>query len=109
MKTLDALVDYLKTREDVQAFQALETTVLTNPNYKDAYQDVLALQKQLVQASHYNATDQPTLQNAYQHALDALKSTPAVAQYLVLQDELNTMLNQITQLIEAALAKPLDQ
>ncbi len=108
MKAVDALITYLENDETVLAYKRIEKKVLETAAYKALYQTVLDKQKAMVQAREKNASNLDALKQHYEAALSELEKIPIVHHYLLLQSEVNTKLQMITDLIETALNKPFD-
>lgn len=106
MKALNDLLETLKHDERVIAFRKLESIIEANELYKNAYQDLLNKQKRMVQSEHSKRQSLKQDKEAYQKALKDLENNPVIHQYLTLQEELNELLQTITQMIEEAIKEP---
>ncbi len=109
MKTLDKLIEYLENDEAIIAFKKLESKVLENPVYQEKYQEVMNKQKRMVNAREIRPDTFKQAEQDYQAALDALSTYPIVHQYLELQEEINTKIQMISQLIETVINKPFNE
>ncbi len=101
MESLKTLQTLLEKHPEVKRYKDLETLILSNPKYKQQYQDLLSKQKRLVQSKTYQKSDVEAREKAYKESLESLISHVCVNEYLLAQEEINDLISMLFNIIES--------
>lgn len=99
-----ALNQWILNQKIVIEYQKYENLIQNHPKLKKLENELKSLQQQIVQAKHFEENCDEIVEE-YQRKKNFFDSHPLVNNYLVLKEEVNTLLNQIQDDINVELKK----
>lgn len=99
-----ALNQWILNQEIVIEYQKYENLIQNHPTLKELENELKCLQQQIVQAKHFQENCDELIEE-YQRKKDIFDSHPLVNNYLILKEEVNTLLTQIQDEINVELKK----
>ena len=99
LNNLKELIKLLNQDENIKRFKELEAIIDHDKNLQNDYQTLKDLQKQLVQAKHYNSAKQKDLEAVYNAHFEKLQSHVLMSEYLDLLESINNDLQLIQNII----------
>lgn len=98
----------MKDDEQVVRFKELESIIDHNQSIRDDFNQLLHLQKRMVQKETLKSSDYLIAKEEYEKQLQLVLNYPIVEEYLELLDMINSDLSIIKSIIESEIAKDFD-
>ena len=106
MTEKEKLIQMLLENEDIQRYKRIEKHINTNKELKAKFNELKAIQKQLVNAKHIGKVEAiKSFQERYDECLEAIESYPLMSDYLALQSDINEVVQTIINIIEDGIEK----
>jgi cell fate (sporulation/competence/biofilm development) regulator YmcA (YheA/YmcA/DUF963 family) len=106
MTEKEKLIQMLLENEDIQRYKRIEKHINTNKELKAKFNELKAIQKQLVNAKHIGKSEAiKSFQERYDECLEAIESYPLMSDYLALQSDINEVVQTIISIIEDGIEK----
>ncbi|WP_168169726.1 YlbF family regulator [Candidatus Izimaplasma bacterium ZiA1] len=106
MDKLQNLLTNLNENKNIIRFKELELAIKNNDTLNNQYNELIKVQKKVVNNEHYNLKDSD-LKTEYITKLNQLKGNPVIDEYLELIDLINEDILMITSIIEDEISNPL--
>ncbi|PAT01685.1 hypothetical protein CI105_05420 [Candidatus Izimaplasma bacterium ZiA1] len=103
---LQNLLTNLNENKNIIRFKELELAIKNNDTLNNQYNELIKVQKKVVNNEHYNLKDSD-LKTEYITKLNQLKGNPVIDEYLELIDLINEDILMITSIIEDEISNPL--
>lgn len=104
MSEKDKLIRLINESEDINRYRRLEKIINDDPNLKQKFAQLKALQKQLVNAKHIGKTEAIAhLQTTYDTLYQSIEDMPLMSDYMALQSDINDMVQYIVKIVEEGL------
>lgn len=101
MKTLDKLLEVIKSDPNFKYYQELEHKINNSPEIKQQIDELKSLQQEMVLAKEINKTKLlSNLEEKYQKMLKKIELIPGLLDYLELQQYYNNLIQNIKETIE---------
>lgn len=97
---LNDLISQIQNDDTVKRFKELEEVIDHNKEINQSFQELLVLQKQLVQSEQTPTLETDLVRKEYQNKYDELTSFYLINEYLDLLELINNDLQLITTIIE---------
>lgn len=105
MNKLDNLLEELRQSEVIKRFKELEKYIDQEKNMQEDYQQLLKLQKQMVQDETAKSKNLVISRKAYEIQREKLSSNLIIEEYLDLLDEINQDLQTIQEILNVEIKK----
>jgi cell fate (sporulation/competence/biofilm development) regulator YmcA (YheA/YmcA/DUF963 family) len=106
MTEKEKLIQMLLENDDIQRYKRIEKHINSNKELKAKFNELKAIQKQLVNAKHIGKTEAiKTFQERYDLCLEVIESYPLMSDYLALQSDINEVLQTVINIIEDGIEK----
>lgn len=101
MKIEDKIIDNIKKNSKISRYQKLEELINNNEKIKNDVNKLKGIQKEIVHAKEYNKAQYLIkLESEYSDLYESVIKHPIMAEYLDLQQEINSFLQEFTNIIE---------
>ncbi|MBU1143941.1 MAG: YlbF family regulator [Firmicutes bacterium] len=106
MTEKEKLIQMLLENDDIQRYKRIEKHINSNKELKAKFNELKAIQKQLVNAKHIGKAEAvKTFQERYDACLEVIESYPLMSDYLALQSDINEVLQTVINIIEDGIEK----
>lgn len=104
MSKQDELLHLIRTSDLVLKAEKLKRVIELNPKYLELFQKLLSLQKKMVQKDQSgDRTGFEIAKEEYEKVHQNLLEAPAVAEYLNCTEELNSLMMEVTSILNESL------
>lgn len=103
MSKIDELYQELKTNEEIIRAQQLKNIITSLPEYLERFNQILALQKQIVNLEYTSGAIQLEAKSRYESLLQELLESPVISEYLSTLEEINDLVQTISSLFNEVL------
>ena len=110
MNEKEKLIHMIQSNEDIQRYKKIESYLNSNKELKGKFNQLKAVQKQLVNAKHIGKQEAVKIyQERYDALYEEIEDYPLMSDYLALQSDINDMIQAIIDIIEKGLENELDK
>lgn len=103
MSKIDELYQGLKTNEEINRAQLLKNIITSRPEYLEQFNQILTLQKQIVNLEYSSGAIQSDAKSQYESLLQELLESPVISEYLSTLEEINDLVQTISSLFNEVL------
>lgn len=104
MTEQEKLIKMLLEDEDIKRYKRIEMYINNQEELKQKFQELKAVQKQLVNAKHLHKEKAiEAFQTQYNTLYNEIESYPLMADYMALQGDINELMQTIVSIIEDGL------
>lgn len=106
MNEKDKLIQMLTEDEEIKRYKRIEEHINSNKELKAKFNELKAVQKQLVNAKHIGKTEAvQQLEAKYNQLYEEIETYPLMSDYMALQGDINEMIQSVVEIIEEGLSK----
>ncbi|MDY0074763.1 MAG: YlbF family regulator [Acholeplasmataceae bacterium] len=110
MSEKDKLIHMIQEDDEIQRYKKIEMYLNSNKELKGKFNQLKAVQKQLVNAKHIGKQEAVKIYQArYDELYEVIEDYPLMSDYLALQSDINDMIQAILEIIEKGLENELDK
>ena len=110
MKTKDEIIKYFNDLEEVKRIKELEPYIKNNEEINNKFNELKDIQKQMINSKEFNQFNQyNALKKEYELKKEELLNLPFVEEYLELVDEVNNILNNLSNEINYLIDKEINK
>lgn len=104
MTEKEKLIQMLLEDEEIKRYKRIEEYINSNKELKEKFNELKAVQKQLVNAKHIGKTEAvQALETKYNDIYETIESYPLMSDYMALQSDINEMIQHVVAIIEDGL------
>ncbi|HHW79587.1 MAG TPA: hypothetical protein GX742_02155 [Acholeplasmataceae bacterium] len=101
MNLENIIIDKIKSNEKIKRYRELEEIINNNESINEKINNLKQIQKQIVHAKEYKKeTYLAKLENEYATIYENITKHPIMAEYLDLQEEINNLLKDFSNIVE---------
>ena len=106
MKTKDKIIDYFNSLPEVKRLKELEPYIKNNPEIINKFTELKNIQKKMVASKEFNQYN--AYKKEYEFKKEELYNLPFVEEYLELVDNVNQLLNNLSEEINYLIDKEIN-